>query len=420
MIDCLNALTTKLDFMRYGGAVKKFLGDDRKAKAIFHVIKRHYDMSSDPISSWNVFKAFYFVTRPQDASDERRPDFVEAFDYLEAQRGSKSNDALMQQLLERYYAEAIGMHALQVAEGSGRELSTVMNMYDEYMIESGKAATIGNEANRKNATELLQSTSHGTGLEWRLTALRESLGTIHRGNFILFAGRPDSGKTSLLVSEAAYMAQQLPDGEQVIYFTNEEGGDAVKLRFMCAVLGATRATIEKDPVAAWDNYLVALKGDPDKILIIDKYDLHIRDIESWLQRENPGLICIDQLRKVHGFDSIKGVNRLEKLFNQGREWSKHYAPLLTVTQLDALADDEQYPGMARLYESKTAVQGEMDAIVTIGQKGGVTTATNTMRYLNVVKNKLPVPGNPALRHGKHEVLLYPQYALFKDLGRSSV
>ena len=48
----------------------------------------------------------------------------------------------------------------------------------------------------------------------------------------------------------------------------------------------------------WERYKDALGGNPDKILLIEKPDLSVTDIEWWIAHEKPGLILVDQLRKV--------------------------------------------------------------------------------------------------------------------------
>jgi replicative DNA helicase len=278
------------------------------------------------------------------------------------------------------------------------------------MKNSGKLEELDSQATMEDLDELLDSIAPGSGLSWRLSALNEALGDLRKSNFCLFAGRPESGKTTLMCSEITHMAPQLPPDEKVLYFTNEEGGKVVKTRLYSSLLGVDLKTLLSNRTYYANEYQKALGGDRNKIIVIDKHDMHVNDIEYWLNREEVGLICIDQLRKVRGFDDIKGIQRLERLFQQAREWSKEYAPVLTVSQLDNMAENKQYPDMSMLYESKTAVQGECDVIVNIGQISGSVPAY--ARWLNIVKNKMPTPGDPAMRHGRYEVQLHPDIARY--------
>jgi len=214
----------------------------------------------------------------------------------------------------------------------------------------------------------------------------------------------------MLASEATFMAQQLPPNKKVLYFGNEEATEAVKMRLYSAALGIDLATLKSDPARYQKEYTKLMHGDPNQIMLVGKSNMTTYDIMRWLKKTDVGLIFIDQLRKVHGFDGEGGVQRHEKLFQWARELAKEYAPVITVGQLDAEAQDEQWPNVARIYESKTAVQGECDAIVMIGSVTG--SIPEYSRWLNVVKNKCATPGNLALRHGRHEVTIQPNIARY--------
>ena len=408
MIEILATLQTKDNYSKYSDIVAKHTTDTDILK-ILTIIPRYYaDTELDSIS-WTRFSTYFFVKNPM-ITGARKVLFESMFTQLAVASATAVTDALIDHMLQQYHAERIAFMALEVAEGKRDELQDIQVELDMYLDNSGKSLAIGAEANREDLTTLLASLSPGSGLTWRLDALNQSLGAIRKGNFILFGGRPDSGKTTLLCSEVTHMASQLRSEEQVLYFTNEEGARAVKPRLICSLLGVTLTELRKNPGFYWDSYKAALGGDEDKILVIDKADLSINDIEWWLKHEKPGLIAIDQLRKVRGFAKDAGVTRLEKLFNYARELSKEYAPVLTVTQLDGNAQDVQYPSMAALYESKTAVQGEMDAIVNIGQLTG--SIPPNARYLNIVKNKLPTPLDESMRKAQYEVLLRGDIARF--------
>jgi replicative DNA helicase len=347
MIEVLNVLEDKEDYDKYHAIVKRFTKDTDILR-IHNWIGEYYKETGDKDLAWDSFSTYFLAKNPA-LNENKQEEYKRMFEKLRLNSGTSLKRVLIETFLQRYHAERIGFMSLEVAEGKRNDLNDIQLELDQYMDVSGKATIIGAEANRKDLEQLLETTSASSGLKWRLEAFNQSFGPLRRGNFALFAGRPDSGKTTLLCSEGSYMAPQLPPDERLLYFTNEEGGDPVKIRMITSALGIDRITLEKDKKRYWNEYLTLLGGDPDKILIIDKYDLHVKDIEYWLQHETPGLVCIDQLRKVHGFDDMKGVTRLEKLFQLGREWSKAFAPVLTVSQLGGMAEGTQWPGMSCLY-----------------------------------------------------------------------
>lgn len=406
MIEILSVLETQDDFIKYHAMIDKH-NTDNDIKRIILWLDNYYRDTKATDVDWSSFSTYFFSKNPMIGGTKKEV-FESIFEKLD-EGCTTLKSALIDTYLQRYHAERIAFHAMSVAEGKKPDLLDIQLELDTYLDVSGKAAAIGEEANRDDLETILTKVIHGTGLRWRLTPLNTSLGPLRLGNFVLFAGRPDAGKTTLLLSEVTYMAEQLPDDKTVLYFSNEEASSAVKLRAMCSLLGVTLGDLERDPLTYWNEY-VKILGREDKILIIEKPDLSVNDINWWIKREDAGLIVVDQMRKVKGFDSDSGITRLEKIFNYARELSKSVAPVLTVSQLDGQAEGEAYPSMSRLYESKTAVQGEMDAIVNIGVVAGSVPAN--ARYLNVVKNKLPTPDDPMMRKAQYEVLLHADIARF--------
>jgi len=409
MHEVLSALDTREGYRKYRHLVAKNMNDPDLERVISNLDLYYQTITGDSVD-WKDFSTWFIVQNIM-LPTAKKTQYEQMFKDLATASTTGIKAGLVQIYLERYHAERIAFEAMKVAEGKKNDLSDVRHEFDAYMRNSGKMTEIEAPACMDDLDDLLTTVSPGSGISWRLEALRESLGDLRKGNLCLFNGRPESGKTTLMASEVTYMTPQLPDDEIALYFTNEEGGAAVKTRLYCSLLGVNLATLMSNPPLHKAEYEKALGGNRNKILVIDKHDLHANDIEYWLEKEKVGLVVIDQLRKVRGFEGEKGIQRLERLFQQAREWSKEYAPVLTVSQLDAQAEGYQYPTMDMLYESKTAVQGECDVIVNIGQVPG--SIPQYARWLNVVKNKLPTPGDPMQRHGKHEVLMMPEIARYK-------
>lgn len=258
---------------------------------------------------------------------------------------------------------------------------------------------------------LAEAVVGGTGLNWRLDVLNWSMGPLRKGNFVVVGARPEAGKTTFLASESTFMQQFLAPEESVVWFNNEEEGRKVMWRVIQSALGWTRSKMVEDLDATYAEYL-KITGRPGKIVIYDSANIAPRNIEAALNKYNPGLIIFDQLRKVGGFDNDSEVLRLQKVFQYARELSKRYAPVIDVHQADGSAEGERYIEMNQLYGSKTDIQGEADAILTIG-KSNEDHLGNT-RFFYLPKNKLP--GGPLseekYRHGKFEIPLQREIGRF--------
>lgn len=408
MLEALGVFDTQDDYSKYKDIITKSL-NDFDLERIAENVGKYYKETGLPEIDWSAFSTWFFINNPL-VTAEKRTLFEGIFKQLE-DLDTSLKSSLIDACLKRYHAERIAFLAMEVAEARKTDLAPVQTELDSYTVNSGKANDMSVDVCTNDLDDLLTTVSHGSGLNWRLNALNESLGELHKGRMCLFAARPEVGKTTLLASECTFMAQQLPPEKKVLYFTNEEDRESVNIRLWCSLLGVDLATLKANRLHFIAEHDKLLHGDRNKIIVIGKWDMSVHDIEYWLKNTDVGLIVIDQLRKVRGFDEIKGgIQRLERVFQTAREWSKEYAPVLTVSQLDAEAENEQFPSMSRLYESKTAVQGECDVIVNIGQVDG--SVPEHARWLNVVKNKLPTPMVASLRHGKHEVLIDPEIARY--------
>ena len=408
MLDILRVLETKDNYSKYITIVKR-LNTDIELKKILSTIDKYYSNYSNNTIAWDSFSTFFFLVNPK-LTETQELIYKNIFSSL-CVPSSVSVDSLLNILSERYYAERIYFLTQEVVEGRRASLLDAQKEFDAYLRESKNVSDIEAETVSEDLEALLREIEPGSGLRWRLDPLNVSLGELPAGRFVSFAGRPDAGKTALLCSEGSYLVQQLPEDKKLYYFCNEESGREVKRRFICSALNKTIEEVDSDKLTAWNDYVKLLGGNQDKVTIVRKRGLSASDVEHWLDRGDAGIILFDQLRKLQGFDSMAGVGKLESIFNLAREWAKEYAPLINVSQLGADASNVPYPTESMLYESKTAALGETDAHINIGWVQGSIPAN--LRYLNVVRNKFPRPGDPDKRLAKYECLLDSDRARFK-------
>jgi replicative DNA helicase len=247
----------------------------------------------------------------------------------------------------------------------------------------------------ESGSSLFDTTTVAEGLHWRLKVLNDSMGPLQKGALVVIGARPETGKTAMLASEATFMMPQLVDEQNVLWFCNEEMGRNVKQRVIATCLG-----IDTHTLAA--NYTM-YEDDVDKLdetfHIAHKANMSTLDIEKACKARNPGLIVIDQLRKLDSpWGKLNELDRLQKLFEWARRMCQMYAPVLVVHQAGGTGEGMMYMDMTDLYGSKTVIQGEADAVIMIGKDPG----TPSVRGINVVKNKL-WGFDPAKRHCQEPV-----------------
>jgi len=183
---------------------------------------------------------------------------------------------------------------------------------------------------------------------------------------------------------------------------------------MQAALGVESEEIERDPTKFLEEYQELMRGN--RIKVIHNSLMTVQDVESVVNHLDGkvGLIIFDQLWKMGGFEkeSSNDVDRQTKLFGWARSMAD-VAPVLNVHQADASAEGMLHFEMNQLYGSKTGIQGECDAIVTLGRPHSAEYSANT-RGLYAPKNKLA--GGPrrdkTMKNAKFEVEIQPDIARF--------
>lgn len=413
--DIIYILLNKDNYNKYYKYIKNKI-TNKYVKDILNSFEEYFNTSKDTSIDINSFRQWFIFTKNISSKIEILQLYEEILDGLDTHVPKSSvEDSIIESLLSQHYGEQIADIALAVAEGdSKRSLDDIENILDTYHSQTKKIAQIDSYEVSDDITELVTALSPSSGLSWRLDCLNYSVDPLKQGDFIVIGARPDAGKTTLLASEATYMAGQLSDDNCVLWFNNEESGQKVKARILTACLQRQWADIETDPNKAKEDYVTAMNGMWDRIRVVDKSDLHIKDIEYFLDKYPASLIIIDQLWKVKGFEtkSTNDVGNITNLFSRAREWAKSVAPVITVNQCDGSAEGQKWINMSQFYMAKTAIQGEADVILMLGRTNDPT--EQSMRFLNIPKNK-SMTVNPALKNQQWELEIYRDLAKFESL-----
>lgn len=358
---------------------------------------------------WTKFSPWFLLVKHAKMEEAKASIYRGIFPKLaDATLEATPLEDMMDGLIGRDYASKVAELCLNVADGDDvAKLSDAAKMLEEYQNRRGRIAKLEDSIVSGLLSDVLKDTVSG-GYTWRMDCLNDALGPLRQGDFIVVGTRPDTGKTTFLASESTFIAPQLPDDRPVLWLNNEEAGKKVLRRIVQSAIGWETAKMESHPDDAAEAYRKLL-GRDDKVLVYDNAFISTKDVEALCKKYNPGLIIFDQLWKVKGYETENEVTRLTMLFNWGREIAKAYAPVITVHQADGTAEGCQWIDMSQLYMSKTGIQGEADAIITIGR----TPDGGNNRYLYVPKNKM-TGTVPHLRNGKFEIEIVPHIARFKE------
>lgn len=416
-IDLLHVVRTKAVYNRFKEHVKKHTVSTLTMD-IFNVLGEYWDnYPTRTEMDFAEFKTFYFIVRSKKIKDPAK--YEEAFKNLEdsfsAPRPIEKD--LLRKLVEADYATQIYNVCLGIGLGKGGDLDSIEPMLKDYRKEIGSSVEKEDVFVSPSLSYVSEIVGSG-GLTWRLKELNIALGPIRKGDFIIVAARPETGKTTFTASEASYMMTQLAPDEHVIWINNEESSNKVMMRVIQAYHQTTSGDLLTNPTKYEDEF-ISNGGDRFLILDDDSGIKNVTKITTLFTEFKPGLIIFDQLDKVHGFSNeARDDLRIGKLYEWARDIAKEYCPVIAISQVDGSGEGEKWIQMNQLRGSKTDKIGEADAIITIGKSNEV--GLDLQRYIHVPKNKL-FGGDATLeahRHGCFEVEIEPAKARYVSKWRT--
>jgi len=359
--------------------------------------------------NWDDFATWFKIVKHPMYKKDKQELYAKMFNNIKSTTFDPTLvDKIISTFIERDYATQIFDISGRIAEGND---SFSMNDIEDVFFKFEKETNRINELEANVCTDdmvsIVKDLDRSKGLKWRLDWLNDMVGGIIKGDFILFSARPEAGKTTLLASESTFMQTQIPKDKYILWFNNEEESKKVKLRILQAGIGWKTEDILKNitqAVAEYENQV----GSLSQIKVIGG-SITTKQVEKYISKYPPGLIIIDQLRKIQGFDrkNTNDLDNLRRLYVWGRELSKEHSPVMTVHQARGDAEGIPYLQMNQLEGCQTEIQGELDVQIMIGRK--LESGCENNRFFNIVKNK------PTGRHGKYETLIQPEIGRYKNV-----
>lgn len=265
------------------------------------------------------------------------------------------------------------------------ELQTILN--NNIKIEKDNAEV------SMDILEDTEITDRSKGLKWRNNGINLGAGGIIPGDFIVFAGRPDAGKSACVVSEGTYLAEQLPEEKDLLFFTNEGLSVHYKERIYQATFDITNEELKNNRLKYKHLYQQKM-GRIDKIKLFNISRYNFSQVETIIKKHNPGLIIIDMLDHILGFKSNGNEpndQKMRVLYRWIGDMALKHAPIIGTTQISYNPqDDPRWPPGERMTGSTTAKQEAPNLIVFIGQEQD---KNSTIRYMSATKNKFKEQDN---------------------------
>ncbi|WWO60185.1 DNA helicase [Xanthomonas phage SB1] len=269
---------------------------------------------------------------------------------------------------------------------------------------------------------------NNTGFKWRLPDLQTSMRPLRPTDSIIWAARPDRGKTTTVASEVSFMIPQMDEvypgkNKSFIWFNNEGDSKSIRRRLYQAALG-----VKGSQMLEWhrDGSLIkrlheAFGGEDifKRIMIMSIHGYSSTQVLRLIKEHNPGLIVFDMVDNIRFTGaSTNGGTRTDQMLEEMYRWVRDHANIdqyaaISTSQISGDGEGMQFPLMSMLKDSKTGKQGACDAIVMWGEKPG----NERGRYLGIPKNKLTIEGQPM--NPKVECYFAPEIARIMSMDEAA-
>lgn len=371
----------------------------------------------DKFPSKDVIEASSFVPRFRqwhpELNDESFLVYSKIIRNIREDVASDVRDGILGDIAELSLGTNLANVIQQYHEGDlNSALGDVLSMkLDEYKRTRGSR---GLAWDNSDIDELLKQDANEEGLKWRLQCLNDCMRPLRAGDFGIIAGRPDKGKTTLMTSEITYMAKQLPDDQNVLWICNEGMSSTILKRAYQSALGCGIIKLVRlsQKGLLKDRYAAAI-GRLDKIRIVQAHGFNTGHVEALMEENKPGIVVYDMIDGIKGFSGEARTDRqLEEMYKWGREMSVKYNCVgLATSQISNEGDNERWPSLGMLKDSKTGKQGACDFQIMIGAMNDAM--YDNVRFISLPKNKLRregAKGNP-----RAEVAYLPEIARYAEI-----
>ena len=338
------------------------------------------------------FKSFFFnIYHPKMAKD-RKDYFNRLIDNIGQDVDPGTIRAMTNRLIELGFATDVGNKAADYHKGDELDIIFEVGVLHEKAKNSIDHSDVDKLFISEDIGEILDADKKEDGLRFRIGVLRDGLRPLRTGDFVIAAGRPDTGKTSFISSEVTYMVQQTK--KPILWFNNEgEGNRIVKRIYQSALNSTIEELVQKKHAGTLEKeYAAAMAGN--SIRVIDCHDWFNSDVEEVVAATKPGLVIFDMIDNIQ-FRGAKRDSRTDQVLENMYQWArklgvKHGFPIIATSQVSADAEREEnsacYPSMHMLKDSKTGKQGAADLIIMIGRSNDPL--LRNARYISTPKNKL--------------------------------
>ena len=385
--------------------LKRQIFSDDCAEAYDLIIKAHETYNHD-ITEEELY-SMWIADNPVATNTEKADfrDVVDDIKKVDPISGDVAKDVIAK-LWRKEIGREITNLGINLSEGDASAMGLLQALLDR--CASDYAPDDFGPTTTKDLTELLAKSSNDQRWQFHIETLSRQLYGIGAGEFMIVLARPETGKTTFLVSLIAAPGGFADQGARVLYLGNEEETIRTMLRSVQAAAGMTREEIAERPKQALEAFACVEANVEMKDVV--EWDLD--RIDAFCHKMKPDVLIIDQADKVGVSGQYNATHeRLRELYRRLRELAKrHQCALIGVSQASADGEGKTRIDFSMAEGSKTGKAAEADVILGIGKHSGDNEdgLPDNTRFLTISKNKL------SGYHGTIPVMIEPEIGRYSS------
>jgi len=349
---------------------------------LYETIAKAHDDSDKDLSLEEVSTLHTEVYNPA-LTRTSKENFLNLLNEIKEQElpNKKIASNILKAMHKRNVAQKIAVQATEIFNGKEEALSSIQSLLDS----SNEVEKEEYDCVTSDIDNLLDALKDNTKWKFNLAPLRERVNGVGEGNLLVVFARPESGKTAFWVNLLAGEEGFLTQGAKVCALINEEPAIRTQMRLVNAYTGMTFEEIQEDIPTAKEKWSQVSTN----IKILDTVDWTLDKVDSFVAKEQPDIVVIDQLDKVHMPGNFARTDeKLRAIYTGAREIAKRRnCCIIAISQASADASGKLDITFDMMENSKTGKAAEADVIIGVGFRNKLDTDQD-LRSLAISKNKI--------------------------------
>ena len=349
---------------------------------LYETISRAHDDSEKDLSLEEVSTLHTEVYNPA-LTRTAKENFSSLINEIKEQEipNKKIAGNILKAMHKRNIAQQIAVAATEIYNGKDQDLSFIQSFIDQ----SNETDKQQYDYVTSDITNLIDSLKDNTKWKFNLHPLKEKVNGVGEGNLLVIFARPESGKTAFWVNLVSGIDGFASQGAKVCALINEEPAIRTQMRLINAHTGMTFEEIREDTKKAKEKW----SEISNNIKILDTVDWSLEQVDSFVAKEKPDVVIIDQLDKVYVSGNFSRTDeRLRAIYTGAREIAKRRnCCVIAISQASADASGKLDITFDMMENSKTGKAAEADVIIGVGFRNKLDT-DKELRSLAVSKNKI--------------------------------